>query len=100
MLLMQRDSKNSRLGPQSVAGSYVSNRSEGQKSLASLASMMSEKVPNTQLMHHAFMQLLICSRLSPSPWMCCCWLCWDYVLHSDVMSTATHMTGMSDISKI
>lgn len=44
MLLMQRDSKNSRLGPQSVAGSYVSNRSEGQKSLASLAGMMSEKV--------------------------------------------------------
>ncbi len=44
MLLMQRDSKNSRLGPQSVAGSYVSNRSDGQKSLASLASMMSEKV--------------------------------------------------------
>ena len=41
---MQRDSKNSRLGPQSVAGSYVSNRSEGQKSLASLASMLSEKV--------------------------------------------------------
>ena len=44
MLLMQRDSKNNRLGPVSVAGSYVSNRSEGQKSLASLASMMSEKV--------------------------------------------------------
>lgn len=44
MLLMQRDSKNSRLGPQSVAASYVSNRSEGSKSLASLASMMSEKV--------------------------------------------------------
>lgn len=47
MLLMRRDSKNSRLGPQSVAGSYVSNRSEGQKSLASLASMMSDKVPTT-----------------------------------------------------
>ena len=44
MLLMQRTSKNSRLGPLSVAGSYVSNRSEGAKSLASLASMMSEKV--------------------------------------------------------
>ena len=41
---MQRSSKNSRLGPQSFAGSFVSDRSEGQKSLASIASMMSEKV--------------------------------------------------------
>lgn len=44
VLLMQRSSKNSRLGPQSFAGSFVSDRSEGQKSLASIASMMSEKV--------------------------------------------------------
>ena len=44
VLLMHRSSKNSRLGPQSFAGSFVSDRSEGQKSLASIASMMSEKV--------------------------------------------------------
>ncbi len=41
---MQRSSKNSRMGPQSFAGSFVSDRSEGQKSLASIASMMSDKV--------------------------------------------------------
>ncbi|KAA6420817.1 MAG: small conductance mechanosensitive ion channel family [Trebouxia sp. A1-2] len=46
VLLMQRSSKNSRLGPQSFAGSFVSDRSEGQKSLASIASMMSEKGPH------------------------------------------------------
>lgn len=44
VLLMRKNTKDSRRGPESVAASYISNRSEGHKSLASLASMMSEKV--------------------------------------------------------
>ena len=43
VLLMRKSTKDGK-GPESIAASYISNRSEGHKSLASLASMMSEKV--------------------------------------------------------